>query len=127
MDCTNFRILELSLFSSRWYFHKFNGPAIRYDVPISLKNGTLIWTRRPFKCGAYNDLSTLNLKQKFMLNNGKCVVADEEYSDAKVLTAKFEPVEVKVLNNHFIAKHKIVKGGLKRFQAPSFPFGYGVD
>lgn len=50
VNCTHFRILEPELFSHCWDSHKFNGLGLRYEVGISLKNGTLKWVHGPFEC-----------------------------------------------------------------------------
>jgi len=39
LDGTDFRIMEPTEFSTRWYSHKFRGPGLRYEVGLCLDPG----------------------------------------------------------------------------------------
>ena len=42
-------------FESRWYSHKFHGPAVRYEVRIGVYNGFIVWVNGPFPAGEWSD------------------------------------------------------------------------
>ena len=51
VDGTDFRILEPSPFSKKWYSHKFRGPGLRYEVAVGIQSGHIVWTNGPFPAG----------------------------------------------------------------------------
>ena len=36
VDGTDYEIYQPALFSKHWYSHKFNGPAIKYEIGVSI-------------------------------------------------------------------------------------------
>ena len=53
VDGTDFRIQEPIPFNRRWYSKKFNGPALRYEVGISINTGYIVWFNGPLVCLKY--------------------------------------------------------------------------
>jgi len=74
VDGTDFKIKEPRPFSPAWYSHKFNGPAVRYEVGICIATGWIVWFNGPYKPGDYPDLK---LAQECGLH--ECLDEDERY------------------------------------------------
>ena len=51
VDDTDFPINEPSPFSSTYFSHKINGPALRYEVAVSVGPANIVWAHGPFKAG----------------------------------------------------------------------------
>ena len=51
VDGTDFRIPQQKPFSTSWYLHKFNGPALQYKLAVSIIGGDIVWVNGPFKPG----------------------------------------------------------------------------
>ena len=56
IDGVDFRIMEPSPFSPKWFSHKFRGPGIRYELAICIRTGDIVWTYGGFPCGEWPDL-----------------------------------------------------------------------
>jgi hypothetical protein len=91
VDGTDFIIQEPSPFSSSWYSHKSNGPALRYEIAICIQTGWIVFYHGPFPAGM-SDLKIFRIKLKTILGPLEKVIADKGYrGDEKVdtpLTAK---------------------------------------
>lgn len=55
IDC---RILETSLFRTRWYIHKFSAPCLRYKVTTTRHSGNIVWEHGPFPFEEWSDLKS---------------------------------------------------------------------
>jgi hypothetical protein len=56
IDGTDFRIYEQKPFWKGWFSHKFNGPALRYEVGICIQSGDIVWLNGPYPAGEWNDI-----------------------------------------------------------------------
>lgn len=88
VDGTDFRIQEPTPFSKGWYSHKFHGPAVRYEVAVSINGGDIVHINGPFQCGFYPDITIFRTKLMGMLEDGEFVEADKGY--------RGEPTKVRV-------------------------------
>ena len=61
VDCADFRITEPFPFDPVWYSHKFNGPALRYELGVVIQTGHLAWKNWPYPAGEFNDLEIFQL------------------------------------------------------------------
>ena len=55
VDGTDCAINESRPFLSKWYSHKLNGPAVRYEVAVSLK-GEIVAVNVPYEDGTNPDI-----------------------------------------------------------------------
>ena len=60
--------------------HKFNGPGLKYEIGISLKNGYCVWIRGPF-LPSENDKTTFHRELAAQIPEGKLGIADGGYED----------------------------------------------
>ena len=81
VDASDFRINEPTPFDPVWYSHKFNGPALRYEMGISIQTGYICWISGPFPAGEFNDLEIFQLYLKDLLARHERVEADSIYQD----------------------------------------------
>jgi hypothetical protein len=79
VDGTDFRIEEPTPFSRKWYSHKFNGPAVRYELAVCIQTGDIVWINGPFKAGRWPDLKIFRRNLKEKLAPGEMVEADNGY------------------------------------------------
>ena len=49
VDCTDCPIFEPWPFDTKWFSHKTNGPALKYEVAVCIKTGFIVWINGPFK------------------------------------------------------------------------------
>ena len=61
------------------YSHKFHGPALRYEVAVSLLSSDIVWINGPFCPGDWNDLEIFRLNLKNQLEVGERIEADDGY------------------------------------------------
>jgi hypothetical protein len=52
----NFAFQSQTPFSSKWWSHVFNGPAIRHETAICIQTGHIVWMHGPFPCGEWSDV-----------------------------------------------------------------------
>ena len=67
VDGTDFCIRQVQPFWTGWFSHKFNGPAVRYEVAVSIQSGDIVWTNGPFPAGRFPDLKIFRLGLKQLL------------------------------------------------------------
>lgn len=48
VDCVDCPIFEPWPFNTKWYSHKINGPALKYEVAVCIKTGFIVWINGPF-------------------------------------------------------------------------------
>ena len=116
MDGVDFKITEPQPFSSQWWSHKFNGPALRYEISVSIHSGKFSSIYGPYPPGPFPDLNIFreNLKRKLRANEK--AVADRGYRDNKCIT----PINLFGMNPqlHSLirARHETLNGRLKNFK-----------
>ena len=69
VDGTDYSINQPAPFSKRWYSHKFNGPAIKYKVGVSIQMGHIVWINETFP-GKWPDDTTFQRNLKGKLGKG---------------------------------------------------------
>lgn len=80
MDGTDFRTTLRRKEHTRSKSHKFNGPALRYEVAISIFSGDIVHINGPFNPGIVNDIAIFRDKLKDKLKFGvERVEADDGY------------------------------------------------
>lgn len=128
VDGTDFRINEQHPFDAGWKSHKFNGPAVRYEVAVSIRGGDIVHINGPFKAGKWNDISIFRKKLKSMLLRGEFVEADKGYrGDSKCIT----PINVdplfRVRSGKVRSRHETVNKRFKQWGALKQTFRHDVS
>lgn len=79
VDGTDFRINNPKVFDKKWYSHKFNHAALRYEVAVSIQKGDIVWIHGPFPAGAWPDIKIFRHCLLSHLSENERVVADQGY------------------------------------------------
>ena len=82
LDGADFRIPEPSPFSPKWYSHKFNGAALRYEIALEVESGCIVWAYGGFPAGM-RDIDIAKRKFIKQLKKGEKAVADKGYRFCK--------------------------------------------
>lgn len=80
VDGTDFQINEPTPFSPVWFSHKYNGPAVRYEIGVCIQTGWICWIAGPFPAGDFPDVEIFSLGLADELNEGERVEVDEGYA-----------------------------------------------
>ena len=58
------KIFEPSLFSGKWFGHKFRSAGLRYEIAVSVERGRLVWVNGPYPCGKFPDVCIFRHRMK---------------------------------------------------------------
>lgn len=86
VDGTDMPIRETMPFNGKWYSHKLNGPAVRYEVGVSSASGEIIWLNGPFLAGTNPDNKIFRETLKGELLPNEMVICENGYADSQELT-----------------------------------------
>jgi len=115
VDGTDFTITEPTPFSPIWFSHKTNGPAIRYEVALSVRSARIVWTYGPFPAGT-PDLEIFRSRLKTKLETAdEFAVCDSGYADGRCIQP---PGQTNIMHATFMrirARHESLNGRLKQF------------
>jgi hypothetical protein len=128
-DGTDFRINQPTVFSTKWYSHKFNGPGLRYEVCLSIQGGHVVWTNGPFPCGRWNDIEIFRHGLMQKLEDGEMTEADKGYRgqpDKIRLVSDWHTKEEKRYKIMARGRHEHINGRLKNFKILKLPFRHNL-
>ena len=69
VDGSNFRTYNTRPFDKGQFSHKFNGPALRYELATNIQTGDIVHYNGPFKPGVYSDISIFRKKTQGHAND----------------------------------------------------------
>ena len=130
VDGTDFKIQQPTVFSTRWFSHKFKGPGVRYEVAVSIKGGDICWTNGPFPCGAWPDISIFRSGLMEKLRPGERVEADRGYrgqADKVRVPDQFENLEEKQKKQRARSRHETVNRRFKQFKILKHDFRHSLQ
>lgn len=113
IDGTDFRIMEPSPFSPKWYSHKFHGPGLRYEIGICIRTGDIVWAYGGFPCGEWSDLKLARSTFVLGLREGEKAIADRGYNDLNYFVIPNGENDQK--KKEIMARHETLNGRLKTF------------
>ena len=114
VDGTDCAINEPRPFSSKWYSHKLNGPAVRYEVAVSLK-GEIVAVNCPYEAGNNPDIKIFRKGLKNFLSSDEKVLTDEGYKDTKcIFPSLLTGMDRKIARNYRV-RNEVVNGRIKKF------------
>jgi hypothetical protein len=79
VDGADFIINEQRPFSGKWFSHKHNGPGLRYEIAISIRNSEIVWIKGPFPCGAWPDITIFRTYLRQQFRPGEKCIGDRGY------------------------------------------------
>lgn len=115
VDGTDLKIKEPSPFTTKWYPHKHNGPGVRYEAGIYIRNGEVVWANGPFLGGSNSDPTIFRQGMNKFLQEGERVLADRGYLDSLAVAPNSERYCYKRFDYCSRARHETFNGGLKSF------------
>lgn len=119
VDCTDISIKEPRPFSTSWFSHKLNGPGLRYEVAVSLKDGNIVWINGPFMCGLWPDLKIFRRDLQSFLDPNERVEADDGYKgepkSCKTPSEMCSMLEGRRFRQRVRARHETINARLKKF------------
>lgn len=82
MDGTDLAIEEPERpINPRWFSHKLNRAAVRYEVAIAIHTGWIVWVNGPFPPGEFPDLTIARWGLVHFLHENEFYIADGGYKD----------------------------------------------
>ena len=139
VDAADFIIAEPAPYvrevSKIWYSKKSNGPALRYELGVTIKTGDIVWLHGPFPCGQYNDCTIFNNSLSTFLEENERVEADDGYRAAdpgKVksksgFSSQYSSKEQLDVKNKVRARHETANKRIKQFSALSGIFRHNLN
>ena len=115
VDDTDIRISEPKPFHPGFYSHKFEDAGLRYELDVSVYNGSIVWLHGPFPAGKYSDQAIFNLKMRNALLKNEVVLTDRGYGGSKVVHDSIDADSSNQRTGRLRAYHENVNGCLKLF------------
>lgn len=114
IDGVDFKIMEPSLFSRKWYSHKFKGPGLRYEIALCIRTGFIVWKNGGYPCGDFPDLKLAREAYVFCVGEGEKTLADRGYRDSKFFILPNQTNTV--LHNNIMSRHETVNKRIRHFK-----------
>lgn len=127
VDGTDCPVEEPSPFSTAWYSHKFRGPAVRYEVALSIHDARIVWASGPWPAGQYPDLKVFQQGLKPLLKRNEFVIADSGYPDTRCIHLPSESDPTYRAVARIRARHEIANKRLKHFSVLKNKFRHSLD
>lgn len=127
VDGTDCPINEPTPFNRNWMSHKFKGPAIKYEIGVSLE-GDISWVSTPYR-GSVHDSTIFRRALRLAIPEGYCVIVDSAYGqqDDKVApVTDYDDKEVAIFKKRALARHETCNKRLKDFKVTSHHFRHGL-
>lgn len=127
VDGTDFTIFEPTPFSNTWYSHKTNGPAIRYEVALSLQSAKIVWAYGPFPAGT-PDISIFRTKLKYKLARAdEFAICDNGYTDDRCIQPPGTNNRFHYTLSRVRARHENLNRRLKQFNVLGHRFRHDLS
>ena len=115
VDGTDFRICEPVPFNPSFWSHKFRSAGLRYEIAISLTQGSIVWIYGPFPAGAHNDQRIFNSKMRQHLLENEKVLGDAGYGGPKIVHGSIDGDTNNKQAASLRAYHETINGRIKSF------------
>ena len=118
IDGSDFKIYEPSPFSRKWYSHKIEHAALRYEIGICIQTGWIIWVNGPYAAGYWPDLAISRDGLTDALDKDELFLADGTYRDGHgwCLTPTGRNNPDQYMKAVARARHECVNGLFKKFR-----------
>ena len=115
-----------------YFSHKFRGPALRYEVALSIRSSDIVWIAGPYLPGEWNDLQIFRHGLRGQLEDGERIEADDGYAaDAPVYVKCPSSVAVrddqKRLRARVRMRHESINKRLCAFGALQNRWRHGIE
>lgn len=115
VDCTDCPTFEPHPFNTEMYSHKFNGPALKYEVAVCIRTGYICWINGPF-VASESDITIFRNGLSNELGN-EVVEADRVYKglDKAMLPEQGLTSAARKQKSNSRSRQEVVNGRLKVF------------
>ena len=133
VDCERTgRVLNSGRPDKRFFSHKFRGPALRYEVAVSIRTSDIVWIAGPCLPGIWNDITIFRDGLIDQLDNGERVEADDGYiaespEYVKCPGSFSAPLDQQKLRGRVRMRHETVNEHLKNFSCLKKKFRHDND
>jgi hypothetical protein len=114
---------------SMWFSHKWNKPAVAYELALALHESKIIWVSGPHQAGL-SDLHIFRLGLKQKIEHGKKMIADRGYTgyDEELSTPNaLDQPEMKAFKRRVRARQETVNARVKEFRILSDRFRHDLS
>lgn len=132
VDGTDCSIYEPFPFDTKWWSHKTNGPALRYELGVAVQSNHIVWVNGPFPAGEYPDISIFRTLLKSVLK--RCrekAICDGGYKgEPRRVQMKGDTnltQETRAFNDLARARHETVNGRIKKYRSMTDRWRHGRD
>lgn len=80
MDCPIQRPMDSG--RQRYFSSRINGPAMRYEIGLSLRTGQIVWVNGGYPCGEVDDLTLAKKAYVQAVQEGEKTMAGNAYTDS---------------------------------------------
>lgn len=115
MDGVDFKILEPTPFSAKWFSHKFRSAGLRYEIGLNIRTGHIVWTNGGYPCGEFPDLTIARQAYVFLVNDGERTLADKGYRDSRYFILPNQ--QNAEMHKRIMERHETVNKRLKAFNS----------
>lgn len=113
----------------KYYSHKSNGPALDYELGISVFDNKLVWMKGP-KPAATHDITVYREALKNKIPAGKRAIGDNGYrGEPNTISApnSHDSKELRRFKSRARARHESFNARIKNFKCLSERFRHGID
>jgi len=128
LDGTDCVIYEQTPFSGKWYSHKTNGPAVRYEIGLNIRTGVIVlWVCGGVPAGEYPDLKLARMRYTREVEPGELTIADKGYRDNNFFITPNSNPESTLQQKKIMARHESINARIKAFKIVGGTFRHAVD
>ena len=127
VDGTDCPVLEPKPFSPRWFSHKFNLAALRYEIAVSVESARVVWASGPFAAGAHSDMSIFDNRLKYKLGTSEFVITDAGHGGPHCIAPHPSSNFLSTKLGFPRARHEAINGRLKSFAVLSTRFRHELN
>ncbi|KAH9139083.1 hypothetical protein AeRB84_016633 [Aphanomyces euteiches] len=127
LDGTDFAIQEPQPFNRKWWSHKLNRAALRYEVGICIRTGYIVWVNGDKPAGEWPDLRLARDAYVLAVQNDEMTLADKGYMDRRFLVnPNYYPRSARA-QKKIMERHETANAWLKQFGVLKYVFRHRLE
>lgn len=117
---------EVGGFDRGHFSQKLNGPGLRYEVGLNIRNGRIVWVHGGVWCGEGNDLTLAREKYTDAVDCGELTIADRGYPDGNFFITPNTRPETAQAQKVIMSRHETVNKRLRQFNILQHVFRHDI-
>ncbi|KAH9146589.1 hypothetical protein AeRB84_009541, partial [Aphanomyces euteiches] len=127
LDGTDFAIQEPKPFDKKWWSHKLNRAALRYEVGICIRTGCIVWVHGGKPAGEWPDLKLAQDAYVLAVQKDEMALADKGYMNRRYfVNPKYYPSSA-AAQKKIMARHETANARFKQFGVLKNIFRHKVE